>query len=130
MPEPDMNEGEILWISRTTHALPGFPDGFAFLVDQFLGRDQRGWVYLAGRALSPATGMVVAEVQVCVPLDHPRAVRTNQGASFAQTGRGVAPVNNPPVNKGPASEFVRPYVDVDGQRYKRMFTAAESGQPR
>jgi hypothetical protein len=82
MTDNDINQGEVFWIGPDVCFTPHWPEGFPFRVVDFLGRggvDKRNvpLVWLRGPLLDER-GTPVRVIQLCVPVDQPRAVPVNR----------------------------------------------------
>ena len=122
----DLDQGEVLWIRPDMCRIPELPDGFALRVRDFLGSggvDARGvrLVWVRGPVLD-AHGAPGRDLQLCVPLDQPRAVPVNRmQPTSARHALGTPPVTVGRAEVPPTATDVRDYVTgPDGRQYRRV----------
>jgi hypothetical protein len=111
------HEGEVLWIDYTVRQVPELPNGFAFLVQDFLGwADPGRAVWLRGTVIGGLGGLLT----LCVPTNQPRAVPTTRvpaDTSPMRTGGVAAVEDGSPRNSddpwlvGPPPGYERQHFD-------------------
>jgi hypothetical protein len=127
----DIEQNEVLWITPGLCHLPELPDGFALLVDVFLGWDHRDGgqdprrVWVRGPVLLDARGTALRTLTLCVPVDQPRAVLADRppapevpprpGPVEPTRAVGVAPIDS-----GAHRADERCVIEHAGRTYRRV----------